>query len=335
MKNGFKVIDIEHHYETERMMQYMIDFHVGCPVDGALIGVDPSFYGKNPISRKLGEERIAVLDKEGIDFAQLSLTTPGTEFFPVKEGKEIAVESNDLLGQAISEHPDRFGAWMSLVPDDPEWSLKEMDRCLGMGLYGWMSLSNFNGHYLDEPKYWPLLEKAEATGMPIYIHPFFPPNPSLLEFGYCISGPTFGFMVDASTCFLRMVYRGVFDRFPGLKIVLGHDGEAFPFLKNRIDTAYRQGSDRPNRRITGERPQHCPSYYLDRNVWITTSGNYLPEALRCCVGVMPKDRVMMSTDFPYEDAGGMIDLVAGSEFLTREQRQAMLYDNARALGFGK
>lgn len=333
MKNGFKVIDLEHHYDTPRMMKYWTQYYSGSGIDGAITGVDPAFYGNNPISQKLGEERLEILDKAGVDFAQISLTTPGTEFFPVKEGKEIAEESNDILAKEISLYPDRFGAWMSLVPEDPEWSLKEIDRCLKMGLFGWMCLSNFNGKYLDDPKYWPLLEKTEAVGMPIYIHPFFSPFPDY-EFGYCMAGPSFGFMADASTCVMRMIYRGVFDRFPKLKIVLGHDGEAFPFLKNRIDTAYRQGSDTPDKKI-GPRPQHCPSYYLERNVWITTSGNYLPAALRCCVDVMQKDRVMMSTDFPYEDIGGMVSLIADSDFLSREQKQALLYANARALGFGK
>lgn len=283
----------------------------------------------------LGDARLEILEEANIDFAQISLTAPGSEFFPEKEGKEIAVESNDILAREITLNPDRIGAWMSLVPEDPEWSIKEIDRAKGMGLYGWMGVSNINGKYLDDPQYWTILEKIEAEGMPIYIHPNFSPIQSIREFGFCLSGPSLGFTVDVSICLMRMIYRGIFDRFPKLKIVLGHDGEAFPFLKNRIDTAYRQKRDTPNVKLCSGRPQHCPSYYLENNVWITTSGNYLPEALRCCVDVMPKGRVIMSTDFPHENIGEMVSFIADSDFLSCEQKQALLYENARALGFGK
>lgn len=335
MKNGFKVMDIENHYSTPLMVKSFFEHYEGSGVDGSMYGVTCMAMPDDSASDhfKLGKDRLAVLDAAGIDFAQISLTTPGTEFFPVELGKRIATESNDILAQQVSEYPDRLGGWISLVPDDPEWSIREIERCAKMGLFGWMCLSNFNGNYLDDPKYWPILEKIEDAGMPIYIHPFFSQLPNY-EFGYCMSGPSFGFMVDASTCVMRMIYRGVFDRLPQLKVVLGHDGEAFPFLKNRIDTAYRQQSDTPNPKVS-QGPKHCPSYYLENNVWITTSGNYLPAALRCCVDVMAKGRIMMSTDFPYENAGEMVSLVAESDFLSNEQKQALLYDNARALGFGK
>ncbi|MDO4987702.1 MAG: amidohydrolase family protein [Synergistes sp.] len=328
MKNGYKVIDIEHHFATQDMCDQC-----------AKMGIEPSVTlndtdGCYKYIYDLGEERIKEMDSAGVDFAHISLTSdPGAEFLPVETSKHVAAVANDVLAEAVARHPNRFGGWIELAPEDPLWCIKEIDRAVAMGLYGWATISNFKGERLDSPKYWPILEKIEDTGMPIYLHPTFSVDPSLTEFGFCTKGPSIGFMLDVSITFMRMILRGVFDRFPKLKIILGHDGEAFPFLKNRMDTAHRQKHGRPNPAVA-KGSIHEPSYYLEQNVWITTSGNYLYEALRCCIDVMAPDRVLFSSDYPYEELAHGVNFIADNDKVTDAEKRVLLWDNAAALGFG-
>ena len=353
MKNGMKVIDIEHHYYTKLLVEEYVKTKKGAE-DKVLTQKAPTtiflplvtdeeakknnlkdaFDYKIFIGQDLGENRLKNMDNAGVDYAHISLTTPGAEYFPVEISKKIAADSNDILSDAVKKHPDRIGGWITLAPEDPEWSAKELERGKTLGLYGWSCLSNMNGKYIDDPKYFPILEKLEELEMPMYIHPNDPPKAENPEFGYVMYGPTFGFMVDAQYCLLRMIHRGIFDKLPKLKVILGHDGEGLPFFFNRIDTAYRQGFTAPSGSIKDAHYNHAPSYYIENNMYLTTSGNFLHEALRCSIDVMPKGRVMMSTDYPYEDFKGSVDFIADNKKLTDDEKKDILANNAMALGFG-
>ncbi len=328
MKNNFKVFDIEHHFSTQLLRLSSAELGDALSMDMN----DPAMVEMEKIVRDLDEGRIKNMDAAGVDYAHLSLTTPGSEYFEGETAKLIATDANDRLAAAIQKYPDRFGGWISLAPDDPEWSVKEIDRAAKMGLFGWSCLSNMRGKYIDDPKYWPIFEKLEAMDMPMYLHPNFSNIKEITEFGYALNGPALGFMVDAHICLMRMICRGVFDRFPKLKVILGHDGEAFPFLMNRVDTAWRQGVHSVPPGMGGY--QHEPSYYFKNNIYATTSGNFLPEALRCSLDVFTKGHVMMSTDYPYEDFPGSVTLVSDSPILSDEEKKATLAENAMALGFG-
>ena len=332
MRNGMRVIDIEHHFETKMIREE----YAKTPEGAANLEAQKSQKGYDvfiELVEDLGEKRISELDKAGVDYAHISLTTPGTEYFPPEISKKIAADYNDIAADAIKRYPDRFGAWMALAPEDPEWSVKEIERCVKMGLFGWSCLSNMQGKYIDDPKYCPILSKLEELGQPMYIHPNFPTIKELNEFGYCTCGPNLGFLVDVQLCFQRMIYRGVFDKYPKLKVITGHDGEAMPFLRDRLDTAWRQGLGMPYANI-GTTYDHPTSYYLDNNFYATTSGNFSTEALRCSVDSLPKGRVMLSTDFPYEDFKGSVDFIADNEKLTNDEKKDILANNAMALGFG-
>jgi predicted TIM-barrel fold metal-dependent hydrolase len=170
--------------------------------------------------------------------------------------------------------------------------------------------------------------------MPIYLHPASTTAKELRSFGICMAGPSFGFGVDVQYCFMRMIHRGVFDAFPNLKVILGHFGEAFPFLVNRVDTAYRQGFGKPSPEIGGYEKE--PSYYVKRHMWTTSSGNYLPEALYCTRDAMGMDRIIMATDYPFEDMKPGPDMILKDvPNLSEREKRAYLHDNAKALGFGR
>lgn len=205
-----KVIDLEQHFETELWVEALKN-NSEYPKFDAQKGlgywedswIPNTKTGANEKLLDLGEGRLRLMDECGIDYAQLSLTSPGSESFPVEVSKKIAEDANNQAAKAIEQHPDRFGAYMTLAPKDPEWSLKEIDRCLKMGLWGWHTHSNYKDAYLDEKQFWPILERCEELDMPIYIHPAATTAKELRTFGICLAAPTFGFGVDTQYAFLQ------------------------------------------------------------------------------------------------------------------------------------
>ena len=346
MTKKYKTIDLEHHYETELYLRECnkVGFDVmdeeaarswkGNPDLKPIHPSSPYLDGENfdEVLLELSEGRLARMDKAGVDFAQISLTSPGAEFFDGETARNIASNSNDVLAAAIKEHPDRFGGYITLAVKDPEWSIDEIDRAVELGLWGWFTQSNFNGSYLDERKYWPILEKCEKMNMPIYIHPTGPIMEKH-EFGVCLEGPSLGFTVDTARCFMRMIHRGVFDAFPKLKIILGHMAEGFGFFKDRVNSAYRQDYGQPAPEVGHY--DHEPSYYIEQNLWCTTSGNYLPEALYCTKNTLGIDRLTLGSDYAMEDFNLCVPFVTEDPKLTDEEKEAICFKNAQALGFGK
>ncbi len=337
MKNGMRVIDTEHHLEIKLMID---EWKKSMSPDQWKLAGGDMFDNPDSAMKKLFEIvmdlddlRLKTMDECGIDFAQISLTTPGAEYFEPETGKKVAKAYNDAMMEAIAKHPDRFGAYMALCPEDIGWSLKEIDRCTAGGMFGWSTLSNYNGRYLDDPKYFPILEKLASYKMPVYLHPTFCVWKEYAEFGYCLNGPSLGFTADTQLLYMRMIHRGIFDRLPELKVLMGHDCEGMGFFKNRMDTAWRQGLGQPSVNI-GASLRHEPSYYLDNNTWGTTSGNYSQIALRATLDAMGKEKILLGTDFYYEDIKGMVDFIGDNPNLSQEEKECILHNNAEALGFG-
>ncbi len=337
-----KVMDFENHFTTP-LFQETVRTNPGYPrvdpVKGAGQWEDcwfpPRTAGPNKLA-DLGEGRLKEMDEAGIDYAHLSLGAPGAEAFELETSKRIARDANDTVAAAVARYPDRFGGFISLAPKDPEGSVKEIDRCVNeLGLWGWHTHSNYRDAYLDEKRFWPILKKCEDLDMPIYLHPTIPAIKELRAFGVCLAGCAFGFGVEVSYVFMRMIHRGVFDEFPNLKMILGHFGEGLPFMVNRVDSAYRQGFGHPMPKEIGDYAK-VPSYYLKRHMWTTSSGNYEPEALICTRDAMGMDRIIMATDYPFEQMRGGPDMILKDmPNLTEQEKKAYLHDNAKALGFGR
>lgn len=338
MKNGMRVIDCENHFN----FQLLVDENRKTMTPEQWKAERNDIYDNPDEAKKkvldlvfdIDAQRLSEMDRCGIDFAQISLTEPGSETFEPETGKKIATAYNDIMIDAINKYPDRIGAYMSLVPDDVEWSLREIDRCVEGGMFGWSTFSNVNGKYLDDPKYFPILEKLASYKMPVYLHPNRSPEKGYIEFGYCLNGPSLGFTADTQLLFMRMIHRGIFDKLPELRVMLGHDCEGMGFFKNRMDTAWRQGLGQPAENI-GVTLKHEPSFYLDKNTWGTTSGNYSQIALRATIDSMGKEKIMLGTDFNYEDIKGMVDFIGDNKDLSQEEKECILYKNAEAMGFGK
>ena len=276
-----------------------------------------------------GEKRLEDMDAAGIDVQVLSLTSPGVEWFEPAMGTVLARKCNDQLAEVIQSHQDRFVGFAALAPNDPEAAADELERAVEqLGLKGWKTHSNYGGSYLDEKKYWPILERAEQLDVPIYLHPAVPAMPQMRKYGFALAGAPFGFGIEASMCMMRLIYSGVFDKHPGLKIILGHLGEGLPFLFQRLDFAYERPWFDPDARPDLKRK---PSDYLKENTFVTTSGNYLPAAFMCTYEVMGIDRILLATDYPYEDSEQCMQFLEGLP-ITQGDKDKIYSLNAGQIG---
>jgi len=278
----------------------------------------------------LGEGRLKVMDDNGVDLQVLSLTIPGVELMDASTGTALARNVNDALADVVRKYPDRFLGFAALAPQSPEEAADELERAVKeLDLKGWKTHSNYGENYLDEKRYWPIFERAEKLNVPIYLHPSFPTIPQLkTDYGWALSGAPFGFGVETALCMMRLVLSGVFDRYPGLKVILGHLGEGLPFLLARIDYPYVIPWFDPNARPELNKK---PSDYFKNNVFVTTSGNYYEPAFMCTYEAMGIDRILLGTDYPYEDPNECIRFLEGLS-IPKEEKDKIYYGNAYQLG---
>lgn len=241
------------------------------------------------------------MDEAGIARQIISITSPGVQMLPRDQGVAMATLANDQLAEACRRHPDRFSGLTAVAPQDPAASAAEIERGRReLGFNGVIINSHINGEYLDNPKFWPIFEAAEALGTPVYLHPNTPPRDMigpLLEAG--LDGAIYGFAVETGMHLLRIITAGVFDRFPRLRLVVGHLGEALPFWLYRLD--YMHAATVRAGRYESMKPiARRVSDYLRSNVWVTTSGMPWAPAILFCRDVLGPDRVMYAMDYPYQ-----------------------------------
>ncbi len=279
--------------------------------------------------RDVGAARIEEMDAAGIDVQVLSLNSPGVEQLDAAEAILLAREANDFAAEAVNRHPARFRGFAALPMAEPQKAVAELDRTvLDYGFSGALINGHHRGRYLDDPFFSPVLERAESLGVPIYVHPTQPPQ-AVVEASYAGFSPAvtymfanagWGWHIETAVHVLRMVLGGVFDRHPELQIVVGHMGEALPFMLSRVDIMTPD--------ITGlKRPI---SAYLRENVHYTFSGfNFTPTFLDLLlqVGV---DRIMFSADYPYgsmQSARAFLDRLP----VSANDRERIAHGNAERL----
>jgi len=248
----------------------------------------------------IGEGRIADMDASGIDMQILSLTSPGVQVFDPATAVSLAADTNDQVAEAVRRYPSRFAALAAVAPQDPKAAVKEMDRAVRtLGLKGVIINSHTRGEHLDDPKFWDIFEAAEALTVPIYIHPQGPPPAMIgpyVERG--LEGALWGFAAETGLHALGIIRSGALDRFPGLRIVLGHLGEALPFWLFRLD--YMNKTARPAIRNGAAGLEKQISEYMKENIFVTTSGMAWSPAITFVQSVLGMDRVLYAMDYPYQ-----------------------------------
>ncbi len=278
----------------------------------------------------LGELRLAHMDEFGIDRQLLLLTAPGVQVVRPGEGTALAREANDIAADACARHPDRFSALAAFDPRDVAGSVKEIERAMGpLGLSGAVLNSHWQGHYIDEQDYWPILEALEENDAALYIHPTAPWHaPHYETRGFF--GALAGFPHDVWLHTMGLIFSGAFDRFPKLRLVIGHLGECLPLHLYRFDWMQGNADNRAGLR-GGQKPvklQHPVSHYFRNNIWVTTSGVGWEPGIRFCMDVLGPDRVLYAMDYPYQQSS---DEVAAYDRLTisDEHKRMLMEGNAR------
>lgn len=334
-------IDLESHFITEPWVEALTENqrHPRLVVEGMADSLrlyyKPDVFeplDESLVARLLdiGDGRISAMDEAGIDLAILSLTAPGCEQLCARAGVRVAKAANDALAGAVSHHPDRLAGFAALYPKDVAAAQDELERAVkDLGLKGWKTHANFGDSYLDEKRYWPILAKAQELGAPIYLHPTVPTAPQLHSYGLALAGASFGFGAETALAMMRLIVSGAFDAFPDLKVILGHYGEGLPFLLHRVDASFTHRSVELD---TSAVPSlnHVPSHYLRHNMWVSTSGNYLPAAFVCTREALGIDKMVLGTDYPYEHMGESLGFLEAA-LTCDDDSQALFSGNALSL----
>jgi 2,3-dihydroxybenzoate decarboxylase len=244
----------------------------------------------------VGEWRLKEMDEAGIDIQVLSHGAPSAQKLSGDIAVPLTQRVNDRLAAICAANPKRFAAFGALPTSDPAAAADELERIVKLGFKGAMIHGLANDQFLDDKKFWTIFERAQALDVPIYLHPSIP-HPAVMEAYYkdyvkdypMVIRAAWGFTVETATQAIRMVLCGIFDKYPNLKIIIGHLGETLPFLIWRID----QSLSRPGQKSISFRDLFCGHFYL------TTSGNFSNPALLCCVQEMGVDRIMFAVDWPF------------------------------------
>jgi predicted TIM-barrel fold metal-dependent hydrolase len=286
---------------------------------------------------ELGSSRIAAMDNAGINVQILSVHTPGVQNMPGREGIDFAYRLNKTIANGpMVTYPGRFQAFATLPLQDPEASADELERAVREdGFVGAMTNGHIGKKFLDHPDFEPVLARAEALGVPIYLHPGFPPKevfdiyyritrPGYNEDyqDYIFSGSGLGWHQEVLVQALRMIMTGSFDRFPKLKIIIGHMGEGFPFYFERILEDLGEVTERSLEKPIGQ-------YFTD-NFWFTTSAFPRSDLLHLLLKYISVDRVMFATDYPFADMKQQTDWFRSVK-LPREAKEKIAFRNAEKL----
>ena len=285
----------------------------------------------------LGERRIGDMNAGGLNVQILSAHTPSVQNVPGQRGIDLAYRLNRLLAEGpIAKYPGRFKAFATLPLQSPEAAADELERSVKEdGFLGALTNGHITKKYLDHPDFEPVLARAVALDVPIYLHPGYPADEVFKiyysttrskyteEFqDYIFSGSGYGWHQEVLTQCIRMIAYGVFDRFPKLKIIIGHMGEGLPFYYKRIIEDMGEPTEN-----SLEKP--IEQYFQD-NFWVTTSAFPQTELLDLLLKFISVDRVMFATDYPFADIKAQTDWFRGVD-LPREDKEKIAFRNAEKL----
>ena len=283
-----KTITLEEHFVTRGFVEAVRPY-VG--TGGPLAAVQDKLLD-------LGNGRVRAMDEAGVDVQVLSLASIGWDELLAGEQTRLAREINDELGAAVRANPTRFAGFATLGLKDVAGAVAEFERAvIELGFKGALVDGMTEGKFLDEPEFAPLWDTAARLGVPVYLHPAPPPKevkevyfsglPGDLGMALSIAG--WGWHAETGLHLLRLICSGLFERLPALQLIVGHMGEGVPYALARSSGILSPMTKLP----------HTVAEYLKRNVWITTSGYFTPEPLRCAREVVGADRLLYSVDYPF------------------------------------
>ncbi len=330
-----RLITIEEHFADPRLAEADARWRPKTELTDEQREVMAFFASRMNLTEQLGDlsdKRIPHMDSQGIRMQILSYTSLIGDYVPAEEAVRIAHEANDLLAARIKEHPDRFRAMATLPLADSKAAAKELERCVKeLGFVGVLLYGQYKGHWLDEPQFLPIFEKAAELDIPVYLHPALI-NPQVQQAMYMspaysaitgaeLSSAAIGWHYDVGIQAVRLILAGLFDKLPALKVISGHWGEGIPMFLDRM-----------NHQLTPDMTslQHDFAYYYRCNIYLTPSGIMSDINLHTMVELMGADHILYAEDYPYEQPSDFHDFLMRSS-LTDEQKQLIAHKNAERL----
>jgi predicted TIM-barrel fold metal-dependent hydrolase len=243
--------------------------------------------------------RLQAMDAAGISVQVLSVVGPGADLLPPDASPDFARRYNDALASVVATHPTRFAAFAHLPMTAPQAAADELARTVDEYHFcGALINGTTDGKFLDDPMFDPILARAEALGVPIYLHPWIPPEPvrrayydgfsPAVSFALATSG--WGWHAETALHVLRLVLSGALDRHPRLKLIIGHMGEGLPTMLARCDE-----------RLPTTGLQRSISQTILDHVTITTSGFFTLPPFLAALLTFGVERILFSVDYPFSD----------------------------------
>jgi uncharacterized protein len=275
------------------------------------------------------EVRLGLMDKYGIQVQALSLTAETLRGFNAEEAAEVCRLANTDNDAVCRAYPDRFANICIVSLLDMKSAMRELDRSIDeLDCRAVTVASNQNGRGLDSPEYFPFYEKLVKHDLPVFIHPTHWGSYPLADDGDGFDIMSlFGWPFDSTVAVWRLIFGGVLDRFPSLKIVMHHMGDMFPFFFGRVEI----GFSRIRKKLQQESSQYWSNIYGDTAV----SGGF-SEAYSCGYAFFGPDRLMFGTDYPFGAEAGekfMRSILAGTRSINApaDHLEKILGGNARKL----
>jgi len=293
---------------------------------GTMVGDGKRTSFTSPKVRFTPEERLQDMDAQGVDVQVISIHTPffGYHLDPA-QGRALARDVNDEIAALARQWPRRFAGLGTLPVQDVKTAIDELERAVTvLGLKGAELDTVVNGENWDEPTFLPLFKAAEAMGAVLFFHPQ-PQNNFMMQRAARYGLPnSLGVIVEDAILVASLIFGGVFDACPDLKVCIAHGGGPACFAMGRMDRGW-QGTPVANRKI-----QQPPSSYQRRLYYDTVVGS--EKALRFLLDEVGVDRVVLGSDWPFVPwHPSPVAWVQGLKTLTTDEKEKILWRNLESL----
>lgn len=278
----------------------------------------PDFYA--------AEQMIADLDKTGLEMAAISSAPPTLSYWAEPEAARVlAPRLNDSIADRVAAHPDRFLGLATVPLQDISASIHEARRAVReLGLHGFMIGSNVGGKNLNHPDYFPFFETVADLQVPLFIHPYIPAGEERMQDYYLHN--LLGMVAETGLAIASVIYGGIVERLPSLKIIFAHAGGVFPYIVGRMDHGYKVRTAECRAAIP-----HPPSHYLRQVYFDCMSFN--DRALRYLVDQVGASQVLLGSDYPFDmgPIGGPAAEVQANPLLVDAEKTQICRGTASAL----